>query len=1175
MNKRGFTLVELLATIVIIAMIMGIVLPSAMRVSKENEGKMCESYEDMMEEYAAISPLRNNYFIDLDELDELDVVKKDCDGYVFVDHTVSPMQYKAYLLCSNGCSSEGYNPEIRYEKEHISVPVCLANVIYNGHEQTLVATSNKYILTNNMRKDIGEQNVKVAISEKRLYSWMDDSQDSKMVRKCKILPREIKIKANVPDFIYLDSVPTFGYTLIDGPTGGNPITITGENPLVNPNDIEYTVYNSAGDKVTLTSSSPAGKYTVKAYSKVKDNYTLTQVTSEFTIFNRPIAFPECPSKVFDGTNITLFAAHSSEYTNSAIKGTNVNVYEGMLTPNANYEWSDGDNRTAGRKLYCEITKKDLTITAQDQTITYGNEITKTVSKITSSGLVSGDSITQITLTPSRTNVGEGIITPSGATTSKGIDNYIVKYVDGKLTINRAKTATTGSCANPEYTGSSVTLASGGNFVDYTNNTATTVGTSNYKVTVTADSNHAFSDGQLSKTLECNVAKKSLTITAKDQTITYGESISNTVSDITATGLVSGDSITKITLTTSRTDAGEGKITPSAASTTNGLSNYNYKYVDGKLTINRAKTATTGSCNSNTYDGKEKTLASGGSFVTYSSNNKQTNVGSTDYQITVTADNNHAFSDGNLTKTLSCNIAKAESTCPTLTQYSKAYDGKSHGITVGTGTAGGSLQYTTSSTGTYTSTVPSRTNAGTTTVYVKVKGDGNHNDKACGNKAITISKVALTVTAENKEIKQGSSAPTYSYTASGFVNNETKSVLTGTAKYTIKSGSTVINDVSKAAVGDYTITPSGLDATNYTISYKDGKLTIKPNTPASISCSDQVYTGGNLSGCKCTGGTLTGDVTKVSVGTYSVGCTPDSDHSAPSPSSVTWKITRKPVAPPSCTNATYDTYSHVLLAAHTSGGYTNPILEAIDAGDSYSVTLTLNPNYKWSSGSDVESNRSLICSISKAQGSVSVTSWTAPSKYGFKSFNWSTSNTNMFPIIQVDQTYIYGEGMVAKYGYAKTFNGTVSATGTVSCSSSNPSVATCSVSSNTITIEGKNAGSTTITVTSGQTNNYTAATVNYNSNTPSSVFYCGCVCSNGNKFGITSGGVPVSGSSCSSTGPYNLGCQAMCQGSDSSGCFPGSSGTNNPYIHGNGICAQNGGTYAGGGLVSGTGTVVNW
>lgn len=108
MNK-GFTLIELLATIVIISIIMTIVLPSAVRVSKNNQTRIYEEYEKMMVEYAKVSPLNNQDTINLNDLEELEKVKNECVGYVTINHNVTPNTYKAYISCGNNYETEGFS----------------------------------------------------------------------------------------------------------------------------------------------------------------------------------------------------------------------------------------------------------------------------------------------------------------------------------------------------------------------------------------------------------------------------------------------------------------------------------------------------------------------------------------------------------------------------------------------------------------------------------------------------------------------------------------------------------------------------------------------------------------------------------------------------------------------------------------------------------------------------------------------------------------------------------------------------------------------------------------------------------------------------------------------------------------------------------------------------------
>lgn len=99
MNKKGFTLVELLATIVIIAVIMGIVLPSAIRVSQENQGKMLDEYKKIIEEYALLYSPRGQEIIDINDLDVPEKIKSECTGHA---QRVSekPLEYKAEIECN-------------------------------------------------------------------------------------------------------------------------------------------------------------------------------------------------------------------------------------------------------------------------------------------------------------------------------------------------------------------------------------------------------------------------------------------------------------------------------------------------------------------------------------------------------------------------------------------------------------------------------------------------------------------------------------------------------------------------------------------------------------------------------------------------------------------------------------------------------------------------------------------------------------------------------------------------------------------------------------------------------------------------------------------------------------------------------------------------------------------
>ena len=85
-------------------------------------------------------------------------------------------------------------------------------------------------------------------------------------------------------------------------------------------------------------------------------------------------------------------------------------------------------------------------------------------------------------------------------------------------------------------------------------------------------------------------------------------------------------------------------------------------------------------------------------------------------------------------------------------------------------------------------------------------------------AFTVQTTPLTVTAENKAVVYGSSAPNYTVSYDGFVGGETAGVLGGTPAFNCAYA-------AGSNVGDYTITPSGLTSSNYNISFQTGTLTV--------------------------------------------------------------------------------------------------------------------------------------------------------------------------------------------------------------------------------------------------------------------------------------------------------------------------------------------------------------
>ena len=141
------------------------------------------------------------------------------------------------------------------------------------------------------------------------------------------------------------------------------------------------------------------------------------------------------SKVYDGAAHTMVVkvgdtelTKDRHYTTTDYTLTNVGSINPTITGIGEYNGSISSTTLS-------ITQQPLTITAKAQTISYGSSIETGLSRVTTVGLVTGDALTSITLTPSTSQVTDaGTITPSAANTTKGISNYAVTYNTGALTI---------------------------------------------------------------------------------------------------------------------------------------------------------------------------------------------------------------------------------------------------------------------------------------------------------------------------------------------------------------------------------------------------------------------------------------------------------------------------------------------------------------------------------------------------------------------------------------------------------------------------------------------------------------------------------------------------------------------------------------------------------------------
>lgn len=343
-----------------------------------------------------------------------------------------------------------------------------------------------------------------------------------------------------------------------------------------------------------------------------------------------------------------------------------------------------------------------------------------------------------------------------------------------------------------------------------------------------------------------VAKKELTVSAGDFKVskvydgTTAAGISN--GNLVVSDLVGEDSVT-ITPTIgaySSANVGTSNVTVMISLTGNA----NYKLKSTTVSVPAVITAkpitpTVEGSGTHTYTGSaitpnvtvkdgETALAKDKDYTAAITNN--INAGMATVTITAKSGVNYTFSE----QTLDFQIFKATSkvTVPTA-KTGLVYNGTALELISAGSTNFGTLLYSLDDT-TYSTSIPTVTNAGEYTVYYKVQGNNNVNDTTAVSILASIGKANVTVTAKSHMVKIGNPLPTFGYDVSGLVNNEALPI-------TVSVSCSVSNSDN---LGTFPITVSGAeDSTNYTFTYVNGTLKITEKDNQTITANDVTLTYG--------------------------------------------------------------------------------------------------------------------------------------------------------------------------------------------------------------------------------------------------------------------------------------------------------------------------------------------
>ncbi|MFM7839294.1 MAG: MBG domain-containing protein, partial [Chitinophagaceae bacterium] len=515
-----------------------------------------------------------------------------------------------------------------------------------------------------------------------------------------------------------------------------------------------------------------------------------------------------------------------------------------------------------------VSKVNLTVVAQNATRAYG--ASNPVFTANYTGFVNGDTYATsgitgqpaFTTTATATSgVGNYTLTPSLGTLSSTNYNF-TSFTNGTLTISKA--ALTVAADNKSRFYGSANPALTYRYVGFVNGDSTTTGAVTGTPTISTTALNTSTAGSYPITMGAGnlasvnyaitvsngtltVNKALLTVTARDSSRAYGAA--NPTFGYTLTGYVLGQSYGSTsgvngipsvtsTATPSSSAATTWPITPSLGTLT--ATNYDFVFVDGKLTITKgnvfvtADPKTRGYGNANpaftaTFTGfvNGETLATSditGSPAFTTTATALSAVGTT-YPIVPSlgglASSNYTFTyvNGALTitkanlKVIAVNKSRVYGDAnPSLTFV---YNGFVNGDSTTTGAVTGqptlSMAATTASpVGAYDILIGNGNLAATNYTFTFIKG------------SLAVNKALLTVTAANASRNYGAADPQFSLTYNGFKNGQTLATSGITGSAAVVSATT-----ATSSVGNYPIEVSlgSLSSGNYDFAFVNGNLAI--------------------------------------------------------------------------------------------------------------------------------------------------------------------------------------------------------------------------------------------------------------------------------------------------------------------------------------------------------------
>ena len=410
---------------------------------------------------------------------------------------------------------------------------------------------------------------------------------------------------------------------------GTPLTNDGyivSGELASGDRVVSVDVNGSQTEVGSSDNVPSNAVILNAAGvDVTDTYIITYVNGTLTVTALEVIITaDSATKVYDGTPLTddgwmdtppvgLLAGDTVVAV--TVTGSRTEVGSSPNVPSdariVNVAGEDVTNNYVIRYVdgTLTVTQLEVVITADSATKGYdGTPLTDDGWMDTPpTGLLAGDTVVAVTVIGSRTEVGSSPNVPSDARIVNALgedvtNNYIIRYVEGTLTVTELAVTIIAASAQKVYDG-----------VPLTNGNYTAVGLRDGDrvafVTITGSRlpvgespnvpsnaiivNAAGED--VTATYIINYVNGTLTVTPATLVITAGsarkvyDGTALTNGSYTAAGLATGDRIASIFITGSRTQVGSSPNVPSDALIINALGqnvtgNYIITYVNGTLTV---------------------------------------------------------------------------------------------------------------------------------------------------------------------------------------------------------------------------------------------------------------------------------------------------------------------------------------------------------------------------------------------------------------------------------------------------------------------------------------------------------------------------------------------------------------------------------------------------------------